>query len=300
LAAALFWFWTKRGYLGEGREWLERALAASSGASSALRAKAFNGLGLIISFLGDAATSHRSLEQGLAFGREADDQAAIAWSLGLDALVVVLTGGDAAHAAKLAADCQAAAIASGELWRQGPALSCLAHLAMREGDYDRACRLTEEALTLFRRTGDKWAIEQHLSDLAFFRLVAGDYAQAEAQCAEGIALGQELADQLMTGYFMAMIAGARAAQGYGVGSVRLWGAMERLFESVGTRLDDVYENAIGDRYVNPLKQSLGGEAFDAALSEGRAMSLTQAVQYALAKTARDRVPNDASRRDRAE
>jgi hypothetical protein len=93
----------------------------------------------------------------------------------------------------------------------------------------------------------------------------------------------------MTAYFMAMLAGARSAQGHGTRSVRLWGAMERLFESVGSRLDDMYRSSIGDRYVNPLKQSLGEEVFDAALSEGRAMSLTQAVQYALAETAHDHV-----------
>ena len=76
--------------------------------------------------------------------------------------------------------------------------------------------------------------------------------------------------------------------------------MERLFESVGARLDDMLRSSIGDRYVNPLKQSLGEEVFDAALAEGRAMSFTQAVQYALAETSHDRVPNDASRRGRAE
>ena len=41
---------------------------------------------------------------------------------------------------------------------------------------------------------------------------------------------------------------------------------------------------IGDRLVNPIRESLGDEAFHAALSEGRAMSLTQAVQCALAET----------------
>ena len=88
----------------------------------------------------------------------------------------------------------------------------------------------------------------------------------------------------MTAYFKAILAPALAAQGHEIRSVRLWGVMERLFESVGSRLDNMYKSSIGDRYVGPLKQSLGEEAFHAALSEGRTMSLTQAIQYALAKT----------------
>ena len=40
LAGALFWFWTKRGQFEEGRQWLERALAAGPGAGSAAGAGA--------------------------------------------------------------------------------------------------------------------------------------------------------------------------------------------------------------------------------------------------------------------
>ena len=300
LAAALMWFWMKRGYLGEGREWLERALAAGSGASAALRAKALSGLGLITNFQCDIAASHASLEMSVALAQEAGDQAVAAWSLGVDALLLVTTDGDAARAASFAADSRAMAIASGELWRQGPALSCLAHLAMREGDFDGACRLTEEALMLFRRTGDKWPIEQHLTDLAFFRVLAGQYARAEAVCLEGIALGQELADQLMTAYFIAILAAARAAQGHAIRSVRLWGAMRRMFENVGSRLDPMFESSIGDRFLLPLRQSLGEGAFDALLAEGRAMSLQQAVQYALAETSHDHIPDAGVRSGLAE
>ena len=41
------------------------------------------------------------------------------------------------------------------------------------------------------------------------------------------------------------------------------------------------EFTLRDRYLNGARESLGEPAFHAALSEGRAMSLKQAIQYAL-------------------
>jgi hypothetical protein len=55
-----------------------------------------------------------------------------------------------------------------------------------------------------------------------------------------------------------------------------------------------------DRYFESAKASLGDAAFQAALSEGRAMALTQAILYALTEMPHDRVPDDASRRSLTE
>ena len=40
---------------------------------------------------------------------------------------------------------------------------------------------------------------------------------------------------------------------------------------------------IGDRYMDAVKRVLGEEAYLAAFAEGRSMSLTQAVEYALVR-----------------
>ena len=218
----------------------------------------------------------------------------MAWSLGLQSVLTVATG-DWERGARLARECQIAAVASGELWLQSPGLSSLAnHAALSEGDYERACRLTEEALELFRRKGDKWGVGIHLLDLAFFRLLAGHYAQAEAPSIESMLLFHELADRWSAAYAVCCFAGAQAGQRRSVRAVRLWGAMEGLLESVGSRLQSIYKETIGDRFVDPFKESLGEEAFQTVLAEGRAMSLTQVVQYALADTADDLPPDDAS------
>jgi hypothetical protein len=74
----------------------------------------------------DHATAASMLDRGLTLAREVGDEAEVALSLGWQALLALDTG-NIARSAELAVASQAAAIASGELWRQGPALMCLAH-----------------------------------------------------------------------------------------------------------------------------------------------------------------------------
>jgi non-specific serine/threonine protein kinase len=281
LAAGLFWFWSTRGHFGEARQWLEQALAADAGAPPNVQAKALNALGWTTSWLGDYATASLLLERSLALSREADAQGEVALTLGLQAGLAVISG-DSERSASLAAESRRAAAASGELWRQLPALECLAYLASSAGDRNRAFQLAEEALELNRRMGDKRSIGVWLRNLALFRVFAGDYAEAEAPCAEAIRIFHELADPLGAAGCLANLAGAQAGLGRAPRAVRLWGAMEGLHDSVGSPVLNIVKDAIGDRYVQPLRQSLGEEAFDAALADGRAMSLTQAVQYAQA------------------
>jgi hypothetical protein len=147
-------------------------------------------------------------------------------------------------------------------------------------------------LELGRRKGDKWIVGLFLSDLAFVRVLAGLYAEAEDPAPKAIMLFHELQDRYGTAYTFGTLAGAHAAPGRAVRAVRLWGAMEGLLDSLGAPLQFTHKESIGDRLVNPIRESIGEEAFHAALSEGRAMSLTQAAQYVLTEASDDRPRRD--------
>src|SRR5262249_27686960 len=77
LAGNLCRFWRDRGYLTEGRRWLERALAAAG--ASALRGRALLGLGLLSEMQGDLATARTALHESVATFRERGET----WHLGL-------------------------------------------------------------------------------------------------------------------------------------------------------------------------------------------------------------------------
>jgi non-specific serine/threonine protein kinase len=277
LAAALTWFWTKRAYFAEGQRWLERTLATSITAE--LKAKAHNSIGIMTLWQGDCPKTLVHADESVALARKAGDLVAVAFSLFLQG-VVACERGDVDQAARLAAECQAAAITSGDLWVQGLSLDLLAFLARFEGDYDRSAQLYADVVELYRRTGDTWSVSRELVDFGQVRVLQGRFAEARALGAEGIALSLQLEDRREIAWYLEVFAGAEAAQGDAERAARLWGASDRLLESVGTPLlPDIAVHR--DRYLESVRNSLGDSAFQAALSEGRAMSVTQAVHYAL-------------------
>jgi non-specific serine/threonine protein kinase len=270
LASAMQWFWVKRGYLGEGRHWLERALASGNG-SPDIETKALAGLALLTYFLGDYAAARLYAERGVALGREAHLPGAVALGLGVQALAALETG-DTARSSRLAHESREAAIAGGEPWLQGPGLECLAYEAVHEDDFERAAKFGETALELARVSEDAWSIAICLSDLALFRNLQGRYVEAEQLCAESLTLAEAMADRLLTGFPLSVLAGAQAGQGRHERAARLWGAMHALLESVAAPLQHTHKVLTGDRYISRAEAALGQAAFQRALGEGRAMS----------------------------
>jgi non-specific serine/threonine protein kinase len=285
LASALLWFWVKRGYLREGQEWLERALSASRTPSSTLRAKALTSLGCLTFFQGDLARTRELLDESASLGRACGDLGAIGFALGMNALAA-LELGDITAGARLAAEGRDAARASTRPWLQGPSLTCLAYLAMHEGDLVCAGQLHEEALEVSRGHGEKWGVATSLTDLALLRVVQQRHGQARTLCAEGISLYREFGDRLGIAWCLGILSAAESADGHAVRAARLWGAMEGLLESVGAPLQAVYKRWIGDRYLDPMKESLGESAYRAAVAEGRGISLPAAIQLGLLVSSR--------------
>jgi tetratricopeptide (TPR) repeat protein len=147
-------------------------------------------------------------------------------------------------------------------------------------DYERASPLYEEALERLRPTGDKWIIGLALTNAAGLRVRQGRYAVAKALGAEAIRLNQELSEHRGTAWCLEALAAAEAARSETTRAARLWGASDGLLESVGVALPPPIK-WFRDLYFDRARESLGDSAFQAALSAGRAMSLTQAVEYAL-------------------
>jgi non-specific serine/threonine protein kinase len=292
LAAALFWFWLKRGHLSEGQQRLELALAVGQESSPSLRAKALVGLWHMTYFQGDYASTSVHMEKSLTLGREANDLWAIAFSLFGQALVAVELE-KPERAVELAVESQAAAHASGVPWIQSLPLFVFAYSATQEGDYDRAGMLFEEGLRLHRQTGDKFPMGIALADLAEVRVLQGRHREARELAREGVLVCYEIGDVRGTAWCLESLAVAHAAVGQPARASRLWSASEELLKSVGAFLPLNYKWG-RERYFDDARRALGEGAFQAAASEGRAMSLTQAVEYALADTSDDR-PSDSPR-----
>ena len=283
-SAALLWFWMKRSYLREGHERMERALSAAGPVPGALRARALMSLGSLTFFRGDFAHAQTLLEESAALALAAGDGPVVAYARGISALAA-LELGDLAACARLAAEGLAAGRDSTAPLSQGPALAGLAYLAMHEGDLERAGRLHEEILELGRQHGEKWALGIVLSDLALLRVVQQRHQEARAFCAEGIAVYQELEDPLGIAWCLGILSGASAADGRTRRAAQLRGAMEGLLESVGAPPQNSYYTWVGDRALEVMKQSLADGPLQAAMAEGRSMSLGRAIEFGLEEAA---------------
>lgn len=194
MAASLWRFWKIRGYLREGRQWLERTLSGLPPSAAAARVKALYGAGEITRFQGDFVASRALVEESLALARAAEDQWAIAYALFHRGLVALFEG-DAASAASLGEECLALARDVNDPWLIVHPQHLLALLAASQGDFDRAASLLEASRSLGPKVRDQWLNAMTLGLLAAVRLNQDRSEQAEAFQKEQLALFQQIEDR---------------------------------------------------------------------------------------------------------
>jgi non-specific serine/threonine protein kinase len=282
LAGALAGFWRQRGHFREGRDWLERALAAAPEAPPPARARALAGLGRLATYQHDRAPAAAAYAAALALAEAAGDAAGVAEArLGQATLAVF--DGDYAGAATAAEASLALFAALGEPSQWNTARFVRALAARYQGDPDRAAALLAECLALATETGDAYHVALAHQGLA---AVAGDRGEAAGAllhylealsgfwplgerwhlvlCLEGIAVLCPRADP--------------------VAVARLLGAAEALGEGDGFALPP-RPAAAHERAVAGVRARLDEATFAAAWAAGRALPPAQAVAAAAALAA---------------
>ena len=175
---ALGEFWYMGGNLGEGRRWLEAALANSADAPpTPARIEALLRAGWIAWEQGDYAGSAALSGEGLALARESGDEAgavAALSSLGWVALLQI----DLGKASALAEEALALGRALGDTGGVARALLVLGLAAVVRQDPEQATALHEESLALSRRAGDSLATALSLGMGALAALGRGDRSPA--------------------------------------------------------------------------------------------------------------------------
>jgi tetratricopeptide (TPR) repeat protein len=197
LAGALGYFWEVRGYLREGQQALEEALARMPDSDPRLRARVLNRLGSLLIWQ-DAERSGAVIEQALALGRELSDPDITARSLsqlGRLAAILELAEERLREAVQLLNEALALWQQRGDRRGAANARTQLAGIALRQGEYERAEHLAEEALAAYREAGDDaWATVP----LALLGLAAGeqgDTARAAALMQQGLQASSHLLDR---------------------------------------------------------------------------------------------------------
>src|ERR671921_1626647 len=286
LAAALWPFWFARGYLSEGRRWLESTITRSAPAVTLARAKALNGAGSIATFQDEYEAAKALIEEGLALNRELGDEEGIASSLANLCGVAMLGQRDDIPA--LAALEEAKALRPKITNRRtvGNLLILEGRVALARGDLERAVELGEESLEMYRAARDAYGIVMCLLHIAFVTLAQGDYERTAPLLREGLQLSWELEHKVFIQYCVTALAGVAASKGFPVRAARLWGAGERLSEISGGHIVREGKSTIDyERTLTAARSRLDEAAWTAAWAEGRAMSPERAIEYALERGA---------------
>ncbi|HYP41350.1 MAG TPA: tetratricopeptide repeat protein [Chloroflexia bacterium] len=260
LTVALWWFWRVRGYLSEGRRWLEAVLALPLDGGIAswtpedklLRTKALNGAGVLAYEQGDYGPAIRFHEESLALAREIGRKGGI--SASLNNLGLIARGqGDYLQAAKFYEESLALRREMDDKWSISICLNNLGVIAFELGDHERARTMQEESLALRREFGDKRGAAIALNNLGTVLCRQGDYERARTLQEESLALHTEVAGKWG-------MAGALA----GLGQVALYqGESTQARKHYSQSL--AYRQEVGDR--EGIAECLEGLATVAAMQK---------------------------------
>jgi len=194
LAGSLVWFWYFRGYVTEGREWLETMLSQYPPSDTIIRAKALSAAGVLAFLQSDYSRSSAHLEEGLAIWKGLEDRRGTAFTLTFLARVL-LRGGDVREARHLGEQSVALFRQLDDRWGLALALDLIGVCAQEEGDYTQAAAFHDESLALYRVLGHRWGVALELSNFGRVALQQGNYDLARARLEEALEMQREVGDK---------------------------------------------------------------------------------------------------------
>ncbi len=235
LAGALWWFWSMRGYISEGRSFLEKALAKSKGVGTAVRAKALDGAGMLALNQDDFDLAETQLDEALALYRELGEQAGRAHCLSLLGLIAYARSEYAAARAQLE-EAEALFQQGGDRRGQAYCLVAGARVCIAQGEYNQAQALLEESLGISRAVGDTGLLGLVLYLQAQVLFVSHDDLEKAFILAEqGLTRLQEMGEKQTSAYALGLLGQLRLAQGEHAEARTLLEQSEAILREIGDR-----------------------------------------------------------------
>lgn len=194
LAHALGRFWFIRGYLTEGRAWLDQALAAAPTAAPVLRADVCRATCYLAWKQGDNKAARHFGEAALQLYEAIGDQAGRAKALN-NLANVADDEGDYPQAKTLLLEALALHRATGDRRGIANVLNNLGNIADDMGEYETAREAMEEAVSLYRAIGDTGYLGLALGNLGNITRSQGRLAEARVIYQESLTLRRQVGDR---------------------------------------------------------------------------------------------------------
>jgi predicted ATPase/DNA-binding SARP family transcriptional activator len=224
----------------------------------------------------DIKTAQSSFEQCFELYQRYGDQRGMTWAM-LDLGSVAFVQGHHARAEEQFMKGLAKFQELGDKFSVAYILTGLGELTRFLGDYERADKFYEQNLKIYRELGIRFSLAWPLLGLAWVSLHKNDYHKAKALFVESIKLSMEDGNKSVIALCLAGFASIFGMTSKPEQAVRLFGAVKFSLESIGRPAD----RKDFDYYVEAVRTQLHETAFAEAWAGGQAMTLEQAVDYAL-------------------
>lgn len=256
---------------------LWREAADKKGISMAL-----NNLAVLAEEKGDYPGARSLLEESLTLKREMGDRVGMASSLGNLGNVLRELG----NLQEARANMEESLRLERELGNKtniSGRLNDLGLITAKQGDFEEARRLHEESLAIKQALGYRWGVATSYSNLAVISIAQGDYPAARKLLADSVLLRQEIGNRVGIVEVLEDFAWLALEVGQPRQAARLYGVAEarrREFEVPLPNTDrEQYEGLLAR-----VREQLDSDAFKEEWARGEAMTIEQAVDYALGET----------------
>ncbi len=232
LALRLWEYWEARGYLREGRHWLERTLALAQSADAGDRAAAEFALGRLTFDLGDYDAAEAHYKVSLEVRRQLGDAFAVAEALSALAKIAVnRLAYDNAN--DLGEESLQISRRNGDRRGVASALQVLGMIAREQGQYERALDLFAESLALGKELEDTAWTARITSQVGFTYRLAGNAEQAQHFLSVSRRMHSELGDRFALG----IVANEQGHIAFDTGhidrAINLYAEALQIFDEVG-------------------------------------------------------------------
>ncbi len=281
LGAALGSFWEMRGYLREGRRWIEQAIQNAANVAGraaglaairpAIRARAFATAGRLSACQADLAASCTFYLQALAAAEEAGDRPLIARCyMGLGVSMAML--GNVAEGRDWSERALALIRALDDPGGLARFLDNLGLVLDVAKEWEQARAAYEESLALHRQIGDRYGTAHCVGNLGSNYLQMGDYARARELLAESLAMRQEMGDKRGVAFCLVLLGLLALEQSRWTEALDLYTRGLKLGQELGER------NNIAICLSSIARVCLGlGQPYPAACLLGATSAVSQGI-----------------------
>ena len=280
VANALYRFWITKQRFAEGAAAFQRVLTAPGG-DELLRGKACLYAGMMPFWMGDDPRASELFGEALETGRRLHDATLTSQALGGLARVALRT--DVPEARRLAAEAFAVSDAANDEGGRSNALHLLGVGAQLAGDLLEARAWMIQRLALVRSTDNQFLIASEAANLSMVERQLGELDAAERLAREALEIEARTGDQFTTPFAISGLASIATERRQFELAATLVGAAESIMEAQGMAWPPD-ERPHYERLLIVVPDAMGVEAFKEARQRGRAMTLGNAVAFALGPT----------------